>query len=88
MHQDATGNARALALALASAHTPGATRPGGLETTFTEEWVGEHEPGRPRSAALRKAGARHRVESVGAELRAMMPFVSGGRERIQDVSGG
>jgi hypothetical protein len=25
---------------------------------------------------------------AGAELRAMMPFATGGRERIQDVSGG
>ena len=55
---------------------------------FAEEWVAEHKAGRPRFAALRDEGARHPIESVGAELRAMMPFVSGGRERIQDVSGG
>lgn len=55
---------------------------------FAEEWVAEHKAGRPRFTALRDEGARHPIESVGAELRAMMPFVSGGRERIQDVSGG
>jgi ketol-acid reductoisomerase len=55
---------------------------------FAEEWVAEHKAGRPRFRALRDEGAAHPIESVGAELRAMMPFVSGGRERIQDVSGG
>ena len=55
---------------------------------FAEEWVAEHKAGRPRFTALRDEGAAHPIESVGAELRAMMPFVSGGRERIQDVSGG
>ncbi|MHB1548237.1 MAG: hypothetical protein ACYCX8_05810, partial [Acidimicrobiales bacterium] len=30
----------------------------------------------------------HPVERVGAELRGMMPFISAGKQRIQDVSGG
>ena len=55
---------------------------------FAEEWVGENRAGRPRFNELREAGKRHPIEKVGAELRAMMPFISAGRERPQDVSGG
>jgi ketol-acid reductoisomerase len=38
--------------------------------------------------ALRQAGREHPIEKVGAELRALMPFISGGRERLEDISGG
>src|SRR5438445_4674943 len=55
---------------------------------FAEEWVGENRAGRSRFNELREAGKRHAIEKVGAELRAMMPFISAGRERPQDVSGG
>jgi len=55
---------------------------------FAEEWVAENRAGRPRFNELREAGKRHPIEKVGAELRAMMPFISAGRERPQDVSGG
>jgi ketol-acid reductoisomerase len=55
---------------------------------FAEEWVAENRAGRPRFNKLREAGRRHPIEKVGAELRAMMPFISAGRERPQDVSGG
>jgi ketol-acid reductoisomerase len=55
---------------------------------FAEEWVAENRAGRPRFNELREAGRRHPIEKVGAELRAMMPFISAGRERPQDVSGG
>ena len=44
--------------------------------------------GRKRFEELRAAGAAHPIEKVGAELRAMMPFISAGRKRVQDVSGG
>jgi ketol-acid reductoisomerase len=37
---------------------------------------------------LREAGLNHPIEKVGAELRAMMPFVTAGKQKIQDVSGG
>ncbi|MGH9069739.1 MAG: ketol-acid reductoisomerase [Acidimicrobiales bacterium] len=56
--------------------------------SFAEEWVAENAAGRGRFNQLRAAGAAHPVEKVGAELRAMMPFVAGGRPRLQDVSGG
>src|SRR5271168_4573777 len=56
--------------------------------SFAEEWIAESRAGRARFSELRKAGQEHQIETVGAELRAMMPFISGGRQRIQDVSGG
>ena len=55
---------------------------------FAEEWIAENRAGRKKFEALRAAGAAHPIEKVGAELRAMMPFISAGRQRIQDVSGG
>jgi ketol-acid reductoisomerase len=55
---------------------------------FAEEWIAENRSGRKRFDALRAAGAAHPIESVGAELRAMMPFISAGKQRVQDVSGG
>jgi ketol-acid reductoisomerase len=56
--------------------------------TFANEWIEENRNGRPNYTALKAKGAEHQVEKVGAELRAMMPFVSAGKERPQDVSGG
>jgi ketol-acid reductoisomerase len=56
--------------------------------TFAKEWVAEDRAGRARFNELRAAGRAHPVESVGAELRAMMPFVTAGRQRLEDVSGG
>jgi ketol-acid reductoisomerase len=55
---------------------------------FAEEWIAENRSGRKRFDALRAAGAAHPIEEVGAELRAMMPFISAGKQRVQDVSGG
>ncbi|HLN15253.1 MAG TPA: ketol-acid reductoisomerase [Acidimicrobiales bacterium] len=56
--------------------------------SFAEEWIAENRAGRPRFNELRQAGKQHQIEQVGAELRAMMPFISAGRQRVQDVSGG
>jgi ketol-acid reductoisomerase len=55
---------------------------------FAHEWIAENRAGRARFEELRAAGAAHPIEKVGAELRAMMPFISAGRQRVQDVSGG
>jgi ketol-acid reductoisomerase len=55
---------------------------------FAAEWVAENRAGRSRFNQLRAEGAAHPIEKVGAELRAMMPFVGAGRARPQDVSGG
>ena len=56
--------------------------------TFAKEWVAENANGRPNYKALRQAGLDHPIEKVGAELRDMMPFVTAGKQKIQDVSGG
>jgi ketol-acid reductoisomerase len=56
--------------------------------TFAAEWVAENRNGRPNYQALRQKGLDHPIEQVGGELRAMMPFVSAGKQRVQDISGG
>jgi ketol-acid reductoisomerase len=55
---------------------------------FAEEWIAESEAGRPTYRKLREEGAAHPIETVGAELRAMMPWISAGKQRVQDISGG
>jgi len=56
--------------------------------SFAKEWVEENRKGRPRFNELRAAGRDHPVEKVGAELRAMMPFIAAGKTKVADVSGG
>jgi len=56
--------------------------------SFAEEWIAENRAGRPRFNELREKGRQHPIETVGAELRAMMPWIAAGRARPQDVSGG
>ncbi|MGH9170446.1 MAG: ketol-acid reductoisomerase [Acidimicrobiales bacterium] len=55
---------------------------------FAAEWVAENQNGRPRYTELRESGRQHQIETVGAQLRAMMPFVSAGRQKLEDISGG
>ena len=55
---------------------------------FAEEWVAESEAGRQRFHELEAAGKAHPIEQVGEKLRAMMPWISEGRTRVQDASGG
>ncbi|MGQ0743266.1 MAG: ketol-acid reductoisomerase [Acidimicrobiales bacterium] len=55
---------------------------------FAAEWVAENAAGRPRFNELRRRGAEHPIESVGAELRNMMPWIAAGTTRPQDASGG
>jgi ketol-acid reductoisomerase len=55
---------------------------------FAEEWIAESESGRATYRKLQDEGAAHPIEKVGAELRAMMPWISAGKQRVQDVSGG
>ncbi len=56
--------------------------------TFAAEWIRENEIGRPRYRELREVGKRHPIETVGARLRTMMPFVSAGKQKVADASGG
>jgi ketol-acid reductoisomerase len=56
---------------------------------FAKEWIAEsRENGRANMKVLQEAGKRHQIEQVGAELRAMMPFLSAGKQKVADVSGG
>ena len=56
--------------------------------SFAEEWIAENRAGRPTFTKLREQGREHQIEKVGAELRAMMPFVTAGKQRVEDASGG
>jgi ketol-acid reductoisomerase len=55
---------------------------------FAEEWIAESRGGRANFQRLRDAGKAHQIESVGAELRSMMPWISAGKQSVQDASGG
>jgi ketol-acid reductoisomerase len=44
--------------------------------TYARKWIEENQNGRPWFNATRKAGQEHPIEKVGAELRAMMPFLN------------
>jgi ketol-acid reductoisomerase len=56
--------------------------------SFAKEWIGEWRSGHKNFDALRKAGEEHQIEEVGARLRSMMPWISQGKPRVQDASGG
>jgi ketol-acid reductoisomerase len=56
--------------------------------SFANEWIAESESGRANYQRLRDEGKAHPIEQVGAELRGMMPWISAGKQRVQDISGG
>ncbi len=56
--------------------------------TFAAEWVAEAKGGRENFLRLEAAGHDMAVEKVGKELRAMMPWISAGKESVKDTSGG
>jgi ketol-acid reductoisomerase len=55
---------------------------------FAEEFVGEVKAGGSNFDALRQRGAAHQIETVGKELRSMMPWISAGKKSVTEVSGG
>ncbi|HEY8543427.1 MAG TPA: ketol-acid reductoisomerase [Acidimicrobiales bacterium] len=55
---------------------------------FADEWIAESEAGRPVYSELKQKGQEHQIEKVGEKLRAMMPWISAGKTRVQDASGG
>ena len=55
---------------------------------FADEWIAENKNGRPEYHRLQEEGKAHQIEQVGEELRAMMPFITAGKTRVQDASGG
>src|SRR5436305_1359380 len=56
--------------------------------TFAEEWIAENREGRKRFDELRYAARNHPIEKVGEELRDMMPFITAGKQKVEDASGG
>ena len=56
--------------------------------SFAKEWVAESRSGRANFLRLEAAGHEHPVERVGAELRAMMPWISAGKASVKESSGG
>ncbi len=55
---------------------------------FAEEWVAESRGGRKRFLELEAAGHDLPIEKIGKELRAMMPWISSGKQSVKDTSGG
>jgi ketol-acid reductoisomerase len=55
---------------------------------FAQEWVEEANGDRANYDRLRKQGEQHPIEQVGRELRAMMPFISAGKQSVKDSAGG
>jgi ketol-acid reductoisomerase len=43
---------------------------------FARDWVQECQAGQPSFKAMRRRGAEHPIEEVGAKLRAMMPWIA------------
>ncbi len=43
--------------------------------SFAKDWIEENKNGRPRMTKYREEGRSSQLESVGKELRAMMPFI-------------
>jgi ketol-acid reductoisomerase len=48
---------------------------------FAREWIIENQAGRPSFLALRRQNAEHMIEKVGAELRAMMPWLKPSKQQ-------
>jgi ketol-acid reductoisomerase len=46
---------------------------------FAKEWMAEAANGLPRFKQLREAGQKHPIETVGAQLRSMMPWMKKNR---------
>ncbi len=45
------------------------------EGKFAKDWLVENQVGRPQFNALRRHNREHLIEEVGADLRAMMPWL-------------
>ena len=55
---------------------------------FADEWVAESESGRENYHRMQDEGKAHPIETVGAQLRAMMPWISAGKQKVAEASGG
>ena len=50
--------------------------------------MAESESGRESYHRLQAEGKEHPIEEIGAELRAMMPFINAGKQKVAEASGG
>ena len=50
--------------------------------------MAESESGRENYHRMQAEGKEHPIEEVGAELRAMMPFINAGKQKVAEASGG
>jgi ketol-acid reductoisomerase len=55
---------------------------------FADEWIAESESGRANYHRLQQEGKDHPIEEVGSHLRAMMPWISAGKTKVAEASGG
>ena len=55
---------------------------------FAEEWVNESESGRENYHRMQEEGKMHPIEVVGSNLREMMPWISAGKQKVAEASGG
>jgi len=55
---------------------------------FAEEWIAESRSGRARFHELEAQGKTHQIETVGKELRALMPWISAGKQSVTEAAGG
>lgn len=53
--------------------------------SFATRWILENQAGRPSFQAMRRANAQHQIETVGRELRAMMPWLSAANKKPEIV---
>lgn len=56
--------------------------------SFAEEWIAESQGGRQEFQRMEAEGQEHQIEQVGSDLREMMPWISAGKQSVQEVSGG
>ncbi len=56
--------------------------------TFANEWIDENRNGLPNYKRMVEEGKQHPIEKVGSELRAMMPWITAGKQDVTEASGG
>ena len=55
---------------------------------FADEWMAESESGRGNYHRMQDEGKAHPIETVGAQLRSMMPWISAGKQSVAEACGG
>ena len=55
---------------------------------FTRDWMLENKVNQTSFKAVRARHNAHQIEEVGARLRSMMPWISAGKQKVSEASGG